>query len=108
MPRKKADTSTDGRRRPCPPHVKAAISRAHTGRVYPPETLARMRAAAKERAKWCVPNGRVWTAEEDELVRTLPAADVARRTKRTLGSVKRRRITLGLSPLVPQWTAAED
>jgi len=108
MPRTKPDPSVDGRRRPCPPHVKAAISRAHTGRVYAPETIARMRAAAEERAKWCLPNGRVWTPEEDELVRTLLPREVARKTRRSLGGVRRRRITLGLPPLVPPWTASED
>jgi hypothetical protein len=108
MPRKKPDPSKDGRRRPCPPHVKAAISKAHTGRKFSAETLARISAAAKERAKWCIPNGRLWTAEEDELVRALLPREVAAKTGRTLGSVKSRRITLGLPPLVPQWTAAQD
>jgi hypothetical protein len=104
----KPDPSTDGRRRPCPPHVKAAISKAHAGRKYSAETLARMSAAAKERAKWCIPNGRLWTAEDDELVRTLLPRQAAAKTGRTLASVKRRRITLGLPPLMPRWTAAEE
>jgi hypothetical protein len=37
-----------------------------------------------------------WTAEEDEAVRTLPAREVARRYKRTLGAIERRRLFLGV------------
>ena len=40
--------------------------------------------------------GRPWTADEDELLSTLPAAEVARRTGRTLTAVYNRRIDLGM------------
>jgi putative transcriptional regulator len=38
--------------------------------------------------------GRPWSAREDELARTLPALEVARRTERTLGAVYDRRRVL--------------
>jgi hypothetical protein len=37
-----------------------------------------------------------WTEEEDELLRTLPPAEVARQTGRTLYGIYRRRSDLGL------------
>ena len=40
---------------------------------------------------------RPWTAEEDELVRSLPPAEAARRTRRTLTAVHYRRAVLGLA-----------
>jgi hypothetical protein len=40
---------------------------------------------------------RPWTPEEDELVRSLPAAEAARRTRRTLPAVHDRRAVLGLT-----------
>jgi hypothetical protein len=40
---------------------------------------------------------RRWTPEEDELVRALPAAEAARRTRRTLRAVHDRRAALGLT-----------
>jgi hypothetical protein len=39
----------------------------------------------------------LWTAEEDEAVRTLPPAEAAARTGRTLWSVYWRRCVLGVS-----------
>jgi hypothetical protein len=38
--------------------------------------------------------GQPWTAEEDALARALPAAEVARRTRRTLQAVYDRRRVL--------------
>ena len=38
----------------------------------------------------------LWTAEEDELVRTLPTREAVRRTERTLSAVKARRRRLGV------------
>jgi hypothetical protein len=53
--------------------------------------LGRHRAAASSRS-WTP-----WTPAEDELVRTLPPAEVARRTGRTPGAVYQRRRILGVS-----------
>jgi hypothetical protein len=62
---------------------------------------------AEERRAWLAyharrqPHGpkslRPWTAEEDELVRSLPAAEAARRTRRTRRAVYDRRVALGLT-----------
>ena len=38
-----------------------------------------------------VPGTQVWTPEEDQLVRSLPAAEAARRTGRAIGAVWARR-----------------
>jgi hypothetical protein len=43
-----------------------------------------------------VPGTVVWTEREDALLRSLPAAEAARRTGRTLGAVWSRRRVLGL------------
>jgi hypothetical protein len=54
-----------------------------------------MSAAHKARGT-LVPGTRLWTAEEDELVRTLPRGEAARRTGRTPQAVTDRRRLLGL------------
>ena len=43
-----------------------------------------------------VPGTIPWTAEEDELAKTLPAEEVARRTGRTLKAIYTRRQRLGM------------
>jgi hypothetical protein len=43
-----------------------------------------------------VPGTQVWAPEEDELVRSLPAAEAARQTGRTLVAVWQRRRVLGV------------
>jgi hypothetical protein len=51
-----------------------------------------MRAAAARRlARGEVPNGRAWTTAEDRLIRTLPTAVAAKRTRRTVTAVYKRR-----------------
>jgi hypothetical protein len=40
---------------------------------------------------------RPWTAEEDAVVRTLPPAEAALRTGRTVNAIYRRRVVLGLT-----------
>ena len=51
---------------------------------------------AHRRRATLVPGIRVWTTEEDELVRTLPIAEAARRTERTVNAVISRRHMLGV------------
>ena len=51
---------------------------------------------AHRRRGTLVPGTVVWTEKEDALVRSLPAAEAARRTGRTLGAVWSRRRVLGL------------
>ena len=84
------------RGKPRPAHVVEAVRKANKGRQASPKTRATLAAAMRERAKAFVPNGRGWTAAEDELVRTRPAAEVAEWTGRTLTGVYSRRVVLGV------------
>jgi hypothetical protein len=68
---------------------------AHKGKPLGEEVQRKMSAARKARGT-LVPGTRLWTAEEDELVRTLPRGEAARRTGRTLAAVTDRRRLLGL------------
>jgi hypothetical protein len=52
--------------------------------------------------------GRPWTPEEDELARTLPPAEAARRTGRRLPSVYGRRHVLRVGLPERLWTPEED
>jgi hypothetical protein len=61
-------------------------------KMHPPEVRAKMRASAAARlARGVVPNGRAWTAAEDEFVRTLSAPEAAERTGRPIAHVYKRR-----------------
>jgi hypothetical protein len=69
----------------------------------PPEERERHRQVAREKnlGRYLLPgfnglNVRAWTPEEDDLVRTLPAAEVVRRTGRTLAAMYVRRSLLGV------------
>ena len=77
-----------------------ACDRGHAeganGQAPSPEVRKKMSAFLKERAKVFVPSGRLWTAAEDELVRTLPPPEVARQTNRSLDAVYYRRRRLGV------------
>jgi hypothetical protein len=75
--------------------VRDAVGAANRGRPLSPETRRKMSAAHKARGT-LVPGTRLWTAEEDELVRTLPPAEAARRTGRTPHAVTDRRRLLGV------------
>jgi hypothetical protein len=60
------------------------------------EGSRRKMSEAHRRRGTLVPGTVVWTEREDALVRSLPAAEAARRTGRTLGAVWSRRRVLGL------------
>jgi hypothetical protein len=51
---------------------------------------------AHRRRGTLVPATKVWTAEEDEMLKTLPAEEAARRTGRTLKAIYPRRTRLGM------------
>jgi hypothetical protein len=61
----------------------AKMPKAATGRRHTPEALAKMSAQrkGKDGPPWLNPG---WTEAENELLRTLPAKEVARRTGRTV------------------------
>src|SRR5262249_52040036 len=92
--REKIAAARRGKRRP--KHVGKAVARAHRGTHHSDETRAKMSAAHKARGTRPPKAGRPWTAEEDELVRTLPAKEVVARTGRTLNAVYDHRRELGL------------
>jgi hypothetical protein len=54
------------------------------------EAKAKMSATRKARGT-LVPGTRLWTAEEDEMARTLPPAEVARQSGRSVAAVWIRR-----------------
>ena len=90
------------------PERRAKISRAKIGKARPDvvrrnrqrigsklseETREKMRAAYRRRLAVAVAQGkyRPWTAEEDNLVRSLPPSEVSRRIRRTRSSIYHRR-----------------
>jgi hypothetical protein len=82
--------------KPRPPDVMVKLRKANLGRKLSAEHRRKQSEAHKTRGTrppWLPPP---WTAEEDKLLAQLPAADVARRTKRSLGAVYSRRSLLGL------------
>ena len=83
------------RGKPRPPHVREAMLKASLGR-RPSEESRRKMSEAHRRRGTLVPGTIPWTADEDELVRTLPAEEVAKRTGRSLSGVYARRGRLGV------------
>ena len=79
-----------------PARVGKAVARAHRGKSHSEETRRRMSEARRNRGTRPPKAGRPWTEQEDTLVRTLPAKEVAKRTGRTLTAVWCRRQALGM------------
>jgi hypothetical protein len=83
------------RGKPRPQHVLDAMHTARRGSHHTKE--ARRRMSESHRRRGTMVSGTVpWTAEEVELVRTLPAGEVARRTGRSLWGVYQRRHLLAV------------
>jgi hypothetical protein len=80
--------------------VHSALRDGHRG-LPGGDTLARLlRRSGRDRQ--AAPSGRrAWTPGEDDLVRTLPPAEVARRAGRSLLEVHVRRYELGLPDALP-------
>jgi hypothetical protein len=72
------------------------VAAAHRGIRHSEETRRKMSEAHRRRGTRPPKAGRPWTDEEDDLVRTLPAKEVAGRTGRTLRAVYDRRRGLGM------------
>jgi len=79
-----------------PKSAMQAAWEANRGREVSDESLQRMSAAQRRRGARPPKAGRAWSAEEDALVRELPASDVVNRTGRTLSAVYTRRHQMGL------------
>jgi hypothetical protein len=81
----------DARRgKPRPPHEVEPMHDAWRGSHHSEESRRKMSKAHKKRGTM-VPGTIPWTAEEDELVKTLPGAGAAKKTGRSLSAVYRRR-----------------
>jgi hypothetical protein len=85
--RKIAEAKRD---KPRPPHVREAMLKASLGRRHSEESQRKMSEAHRRRGT-LVPGTIPWTRKEDELVRTVPAEVVAKRTGRSLSGVYARR-----------------
>jgi hypothetical protein len=66
------------------------MRRGRTGKPHNAAARAKMSAASRARGAWPPAAGRPWTAEEDALL-SLPTAEAAARTGRSVGAVKCRR-----------------
>jgi hypothetical protein len=71
--------------------------RAALGLGPSPTIRAKVSAAARARVSGSLPNGRGWTAAEDQAVRHLPPREAAGRTGRPVHCVYQRRYALGVS-----------
>jgi hypothetical protein len=78
------------RGKPRPAHVVQAVVDARLGSHHTAEARAKMSATHRGRGT-LVPGTRVWTTEEDEMALTMPPAEVARRTGRSIEAVYIRR-----------------
>jgi hypothetical protein len=78
---------------PRSPESARATGRGHLGMRHTPEARRKMSLARKGGSG----RGRSWTAEEDELVRTLTPQEAAKRTGRTVKAVWSRRAKLGVN-----------
>jgi len=87
--RRKIAEARRGKKRP--PHVAAMLRTANVGRTASAESRAKMSVAQKRRGVVPPKAGRLWTPDEDELVRSLPAVEAAGRTGRTLTAIYMRR-----------------
>jgi hypothetical protein len=82
--------------KPPPRHVIEAAAAAHRGQHPGRATRRKMSESQKRRWREGPLAARLWKGEEDELVRTLPPPEAARRTGRSLRAVYARRLRLGL------------
>jgi hypothetical protein len=84
------------RGKPRPPHEVEPMHQAWRGSHHTEETRRRMSEAHRQRGT-LVPGTRMWTAKEDEMVKTLPAVEAAKKTGRSLLAVNARRKRLRAS-----------
>jgi hypothetical protein len=94
-PQRRAKIAEARRGKPRPAHVGQAVAAAHRGTHHSEETRRKM-SRTHQRLGSMVPGTKVWTVVEDELVRTLPAEEAAKRTGRSLTAVYTRRNRLGV------------
>jgi hypothetical protein len=96
-PARRAKIAAARRGVPRPSHVMEPAHAARRGSRHSEETRRRMSEAHKRRGTRPPKAGRPWTPAEDGAVLTLPPAEAARRTGRSLGAVYGRRAALRAS-----------
>jgi hypothetical protein len=95
-PARRAKIAAARRGKPRPKHVIRAMRNGRTGKPQSAEARKKMSEAHKRRGTRPPKAGVPWTAEEDQLVRELSAAEAAKHTGRTLRAVYTRRSELRL------------
>ena len=100
------------RGRPMPARVKRALYKANKGRKHTVEARRNMSEAQKRRE----PTGNRWKPDEDALLGTMRDSETAKRTGRSVESVRSRRDHLGISNFFkrrlpskpPHWTPKKE
>ena len=87
--REKIAASKTGKKRPR--SLMRRLAAANRGRQLNEETRAKMSQAHRKRGTIPPAAGESWTAQEDALVRSLPVAEAAEETGRTVSAVYKRR-----------------
>lgn len=95
-PERRAKIAAARRGKPRAKHVIEALVKANTGKKRSVESRQKQSATVKRLGIRPPKAGRAWTPDEEALLHTLPAAEVAKRTGRTLAAVYVRRQRLGL------------
>ena len=95
-PERRARIAAARRGQPRPAHVGEAVAAAHRGTSHGAESRRKMSESHKRRSTRPPKAGPAWGPWEDAAVRTLPAAEAARRTGRTVQAVYSRRRVLGV------------
>jgi len=96
-PQRRAKIAASRRGRPRPPGVLQAMQSGRLGKPLSEEHRHKLSETHRRRGTRPPKAGRPRSAAEGRLVRTLPPAEAARRTGRTVGAVYGRRHALGLS-----------
>jgi hypothetical protein len=94
--REKIAASKRGKARPL--ESGRASGKAHLGKQHSEETRRKMSEAHRRRGSGGADTGRLWTEEEDELVRTLTPQEAAQRTGRPIKAIWSRRQKLRVNP----------
>ena len=95
-PERRAKIAAAKRGKPRPPEVIEAMRKARLGKPLSAETRKKMSETHKRRGSRPINGTELWAPAEDALLATLPAAEVAKRTSRTVFAVRCRRQRLGL------------
>ena len=93
---RRAKIAAARRGKPRPAHVIEAVRRCKIGNRPSMATRKKMSEAHKQRGTQPPAAGRPWTVQEDELLITMPTAEVLKQTGRTVLAIRSRRQKLAL------------